>query len=308
MNSDLPTRRNEVVAAHPLLSKYSPLPRILCFDNFDEGVNGWCELIGNHDGNLDRVRPVQGDMRPPQISNCTFFDIGTHGAMTGNYALKLQTRPKPGHMALAIKRLTFARPGVVQLETYFTFKSEAWHGPHREGREYDGNEDLSLTDFGDFCISNDLSDGRRRAHCCVRYANTNARGDLVQKWMVKTSVQTATKMEWRGDAPPAYDYHVRNPDDWIEVPDGDQVFCYNEIPTKINWHYLRWQFDTRTMKNLVMQVNDKVLDLTCLDVPRYPEGYYLGLSNMLNLSLDVRTLKPVRNFIFFDSILTSVDW
>ncbi|MEC8992898.1 MAG: DUF6772 family protein [Candidatus Latescibacterota bacterium] len=31
----------------PRLSRFSPLSRILCYDDFDEGLNGWCPLIGN---------------------------------------------------------------------------------------------------------------------------------------------------------------------------------------------------------------------------------------------------------------------
>ena len=295
-------------AGNPHLSRFDPLPRILCYDDFDNGVNGWCELCGNHNGDLDNVRPVQGDFRPPQISNCSFFDIGTHGAMMGNYALKLQTRPEPNHMALAIKRLTMTKPGIVQLETYFAIKSEAWIGTRPGQENIDGNVDPSLMDFGDFCISNDISFGSRRAHCCVRYVNTNAQGELVQKWMSKTSVQTTSKMEWSGDAPVATDYHVRHPGDWIDIPDGHQVFCYNEVPTKINWHYLRWQFDTRPFRNVLLQVNDNSMDLSDVEVPQMEPGYYEGLHGLLNLSLDVRTQSPVRNFIFFDSILTSVDW
>ena len=299
--------RDAMISANPLLSRYNPLPRILCHDDFDHGINGWCELLGNHDGNTEKVRPVQGDFRPPQISNCSFFDIGTHGTVTGNYALKLQTRPKPGHMALAIKRLTNAKPGLVQLETYFAIKSEAWIG-NRDGKEIDGNIDPSQSDFGDFTISNDISNGERRAHCCVRYVNCNAKGELVQKWQTKTSLQVTSKLEWSGEAKPATDYHVHHPDDWEDIPDGHQLLCQNEVPTKINWHYLRWQFHTGTFRNILMQVNDKVMNLEDIAVPQYPQEYHLGLTNLLNLSLDVRTHKPVRNFMWFDSILTSVDW
>jgi hypothetical protein len=299
--------RQSLVAANPALSRYSPLERILFHDDFDYGVHGWCELIGNHDGDLDRVRTVMADFRPPQLSNCTFFDIGTHGVVNGNYALKLQTRPIPGHMALAIKRLTSVKPGLVQFETYFTIKSEAWIG-QRPDRSYDGNVDPSQADFGDFTISNDISDGTRRAHCCVRYVNCDHHGNLAQKWQVKTSVQTSTKMEWNGLAPPATDYHVRDPSDWIDIPGGDQQLCYNEIPTKINWHYLRWQFHTGTFKNVLLQVNDKIMLLDDLPVPQYPESFYHGLTNLLNFSVDVRTHRPIRNFIWFDSMLASVDW
>jgi hypothetical protein len=30
-------------SADPRLSRFSPLPRIVCIDDFDEGVNGWGE-------------------------------------------------------------------------------------------------------------------------------------------------------------------------------------------------------------------------------------------------------------------------
>ena len=64
--------RSELLRADRQLSRFNPLGRILFFDDFDEGMNGWCELIGNHDGNLDNVRAVMADLRPPQISSCTF--------------------------------------------------------------------------------------------------------------------------------------------------------------------------------------------------------------------------------------------
>ena len=68
------------------ISKYNPPPRILSFDDVNRGFNGWCELVGNHDGNLDNIQPVSSDMRPAQLSTCTFFDIDTHGAMNGTYS------------------------------------------------------------------------------------------------------------------------------------------------------------------------------------------------------------------------------
>ena len=179
--------RRALIGADTRLSRYNPLPRILFFDDFDEGVNGWCELIGNHDGNLDNVRAVISDMRPPQISNVSFFDIGTHGAVDGTYALKLATRARADHMALAIKRLTYVKPGLVQFETYFTIKAESWIGalPERH-KNYDGNIDSSVYDFGDFCIGNDVCDLEygRRYHCALRYQNTDEKGNLVRRWIL----------------------------------------------------------------------------------------------------------------------------
>ena len=138
--------RRALIAADPRLSKFNPLPRILAFDEFNTGTHGWCELIGNHDGhgNLDTVDVHMRDFRPPQLSACDFFDIGTHGAMSGNYALKIATRPVTGHTAVAIRRLTMAQRGVIQFETYFTYKGEAATAESSLGNsfgdvEWDGN-------------------------------------------------------------------------------------------------------------------------------------------------------------------------
>lgn len=300
--------RRALIQADARLSRYNPLPRILFFDDFDEGINGWCELLGNHDGNLDSVRKIVRDLRPPQLSSCTFFDIGTHGSVSGTYALKLATRPQPFHMAQAIKRLTFVQKGLVQFETYFTYKSEqtfdlAGHP------DWDGNFDPSETRFGDFTISNDICEGPNgpRYHCALRYVNSDAEGNLVQKWMYKTSVQTTTKMGFGEVEPRSIDYHVQDPRDWAEVPGGYQPLCYNEVPTKINWHYLRWCFDTSTRRNVELQVNDLVMDLRDIEVPIY-EHEYKGLNHLLNFCVDVRTHSAVRNFLYLDSVLVSVDW
>ena len=143
--------RKALIQANPRLSKFNPLPRILFFDDFDEGFNGWCELIGNHvGGNLDTVRPHVRDLRPPQLSNCTFFDIGTHGSVDGTLALKLATRPVPNHMSQAIKRLTYVKRGLVQFETYLTYKAEALLSETQDSGSWDGNYDPSEACFGDF--------------------------------------------------------------------------------------------------------------------------------------------------------------
>jgi len=294
------------LSLRPDLAKFNPLSRILFYDDFDEGINGWCELIGNHDGDLDKVRAVTADLRPPQLSNCTFFDIGTHGSMNGTYALKLATRPRAGHMSQCIKRLTFVSRGLVRFEAYFAFKAEQLFEPV-EG--WDGNVDLSELNFGDFTFSNDVCEGDQgvRYHCALRYLNTTDEGKLVQTWMYKTSVQPSTKMVMSGMVLPNQDYHVVHPGDWQPVPDGYQPLCYNELPSKINWHYLRWDFDTRLRRNTELQVNGKTMDLRNLPVPVY-DHRYKGLNNLLNFCMDVRTHKPVRNFLYVDSVLVSVDW
>ncbi len=290
--------------------RYSPLSRILFFDDFDAGANGWCELIGNHHrGNLNTIRPIMADFRPPQISSCSFFDIGTHGSVDGTYALKLATRPSTNHMSTLIKRLTYVQAGLVQLETYFTFKAEAVSTTEADTSGWDGNWDESITSFGDFTISNDVvnPDGDR-AHTVLRYVNADAKSELVQTWFYKTSVQQTTRRQLvDGGGKNPYDYHTQSANDWQPLPDGKQEFCFNEIPTKVNWHYLRWVFDTRRLSSLELTVNNRTFDLRDVPVPRFSEKYH-NLANLLNLLFDVRTNSSRRNFLYLDSVLVSVDW
>jgi hypothetical protein len=302
--------RRAIIQADPRLSKFNPLPRILCFDDFDEGINGWCELVGNHDGNLDNIGAHMRDFRPPQLTNCTFFDIGTHGSMDGTYAMKLATRAQADHTCWVLKRLTYAKLGLVQMEAYFTIKTEAtFDGKQWGPRQWDGNYHPSEAQFGDFGISNDIIEGvqGKRYHCALRYVQTDHEGDFVNRWMYKTSLQPSTKMQRAGLVKlPITDPHVLDPGDWKEVPGGYQPLCYNEVPTKINWHYMRWLFDTRTRRNVELQINDLTMDLRDIEVPLYPESYS-GCERLLNLCFDVRTHIPVRNFLFVDSVLISVD-
>ena len=56
-----------------------------------------------------------------------------------------------------------------------------------------------------------------------------------------------------------------------------------------------------------LQVDDKLMDLRKLPVPRYEQAYW-GLSRLLNFGVDVRTNVDVRNFLFLDSVVISADW
>ena len=63
----------------PFLSKFDPLARILFADDFDTGMCGWSELIGNYEGSLDTILPPFRDLRPPMLSSATMWDTGTAG-------------------------------------------------------------------------------------------------------------------------------------------------------------------------------------------------------------------------------------
>jgi hypothetical protein len=113
-------------------------------------------------------------------------------------------------------------------------------------------------------------------------------------------------MQLRGETPSG-DFHTVDERDWRPVIDGDRALCYNEVPTKVNWHYLRWLVDVGGGRSVELQVNDHVMDLRDVEVPTYPE-HYEGLRGLFNLLLDVQSTRAVRNLLFVDSALVSVGW
>ncbi|MQA03489.1 MAG: hypothetical protein GEV07_12470 [Streptosporangiales bacterium] len=306
--------REALVGANPALSRFNPLPRLLVHDDFNTGTHGWVELIGNHDnhGDLDKVDVHMSDFRPPQLSSCTFFDVGTHGAMSGTYALKLATRPEKGHTSVAIRRLTMAGRGRVQFETYFTYKAEAASPANAAGtaafaESWDGNTHPSERQFGALTLGSDLCDGVRY-HCVARYLNTDMDNNFRRQWMYPTVPEPTPRehLEGKIKLDRLADFTAPRPEDW--QPFGEpQELCYNEVPTKVNWHYLRWQIDTATRSNVELQVNDRVYDMRDVPVPAYDERYD-ALESLLNFYISVRTHTPVRNFLYLDSVLVSADW
>nr|WP_216844064.1 DUF6772 family protein [Phytoactinopolyspora alkaliphila] len=313
MKNDL---REAIVAADPRLSRFRPLRRILAHDEFNTGTHGWCELIGNYDGrgDLGTVDDHMRDFRPPQLSACNFFDIGTHGAMSGTYALKLATRPITGHTAVAIRRLTMSGRGKVQIEAYFTFKTEATLGDDASLNTFgdvawDGNLHPSEAQFGAFTVATDIcGDGGLRYHTVARYQNTDLDNRLTRRWMYPTVPEPTPREHFEGKVKLQYgaDFTAPNPEDWKAFGEPQEL-CYNEVPTKVNWHYLRWQLDTEKRRNVELQINDRIMDMSHIPVPPYEESYD-SLENLLNFYFSVRTHTSVRNFLFVDSALISVDW
>lgn len=295
------------------LAKFDPLPRILCFDRFDVTTHGWTELQGNYDGtgDLDTVDAHMRDFRPPQLSSCSFFDVGTHGTLSGGYALKLATRPYKGHTATAIRRLTMAGRGLVQIETYFAVKAEATVGKTTlpETVAWDGNRHPSEAQFGAFTVATDIcSDGGVRYHNVARYENTDLDGELTRRWKYPVVPEPTPRdhLEGRYALPYAADFTAPNPEDWRYFGEPLEL-CVNEVPTKINWHYLRFRIDTSTRSDVELQLGDRVLDMREVPVPVYAERYQT-LENLLNFYFSVRTHAAVRNFLFLDSVVVSVDW
>lgn len=122
MTDDL---RQAMLLSHPDLSRFDPRQRILFYDDFNRGLNGWTGLIGNYEETLDSILPDYQDLRPPMLSNATVWDTGTGGSYNGAYSMKLASRAKAGSFGIGLKRITFRHAGPIRLEAYFTFKPEA---------------------------------------------------------------------------------------------------------------------------------------------------------------------------------------
>ena len=87
------SRANRPAASLPY---FDPLSRIICADDFDCGLQGWTDLIGNYEKSLDSMLPEYRDLRGPMLSNGTMWDTGSAGSWDGTYAMKLATRPLCG--------------------------------------------------------------------------------------------------------------------------------------------------------------------------------------------------------------------
>ena len=273
--------------ADPRLSRFDPLPRIIMFDDFDDGMNGWTTLVGNYENTLDTMTRSYARHQQPMLSQVTHWDAGTHGSFAGTYALKIASRAVKGERNTAIKRLTYRRAGRIRMETYFTFKPEA-------------NElKLSVLDVRSVGFLYDLQDDKNRVMPHLRYLNA-LDGKPMNKWQFK---QRTTPFRAIGKRDETVTHDHLAPEDWEDIPGGKQQLCYNEIPTKINWHYLRFDFDLARMKWLGFQCNDQVFDAEGIESIKIPAMKNLWC--MLNLVFFCEPDTDKRTFFYLDSVLLS---
>jgi hypothetical protein len=276
--------------ADPRLSKFNPLSRIIFYDDFDHGLQGWSELVGNYEHSLDNMLPGLSDMRPPMLSSGTQWDTGTAGSMEGTYALKLATRPRAGHMAADLKRVTWRQRGPLRLETYFAFKPEA------------SELLLSEVDVRAVGLMFDVQDEECRWMPHLRYLNA-LDGQPIHQWQFKRKREPLVKIGDTGKT--ASHFHLA-PTGWEDVPGGQQRLCYNEIATKYNWHYLRVDLDLASRRIAHLQCNDRVHDVSAvapMALPAMP-----NLWCMLNVLFFVETDVDKRAFLYLDSVLLSGEW
>jgi hypothetical protein len=265
------------------------LDRILLFDDFNTGLSGWTELIGNYEHTLDSVLLPYQDHRPPQLSSISMWDTGTVGALNGTYSLKVATRAKKGHQAVNIKRITFRKKCKMRLEAFFTFKPEATK--------------LTLSDQSVRSIGFlfDLQNENERVMPHIRYLNS-LEGTLEQKWQYKKQRSPFRSIGTEGKT--VSHYHL-SPEGWEDIPGGKQKLCYNEIATKHNWHYLRLDFDLDQMKYYELQCNEKIMNLSDIGLMRIPA--MPNLWNMLNLVFFTEADEDRRVFFYLDSVLLTCE-
>jgi len=292
-STDVADIRDGIVRADPRLSRFDPLPRILCLDDFDRGHSGWSQLMGNYEGSLQSMLPGYRNMTNPMLSTLSHWDSGSHGAMDGTYALKVATRPKKDAASVAIKRLTFRRASQIRLEFYATFKPEA--------------TDLALSsrDLKSIGFLLDLQHGdtegagAQRVMPHLRYLNAKD-GEPQQKWQFKRVMPEVREIGDRNET--VSHFHLAD-EGWEDLPGGAQKLCYNEIATKVNWHYFRFDFDLATMSAQWFQCNDRVFDLSGFDSIRLPAMKNLWC--MLNVCLFAETATDKRAFLYVDSVCLS---
>lgn len=271
------------------LSRFDPLSRILMFDDFDEGLQGWTGLIGNYEGSLDTLLPGFRDLRPPMLSNATMWDTGSAGSLDGTYSMKLTTRPDPESLGVAVKRSTWRTLGELRMEAYVTFNPEA--SELRLG-------DRDLRAFG---FAFDLQDADKRVMPHLRFLNAR-NGEAIQRWQFKREREPMADIGSSGEM--RSHFHLAD-SGWEDVPGRHQPLCYNEIATKQNWHYLRIGFDLKEMSFTEFRCNDREYDvgtLAPMTMPAMP-----NLWCMLNLVFWVEADRDKRAFLHVDSILLSGD-
>lgn len=304
-----------MIALDVRFSKYQPLKKIICYDDFDKGLNGWIDLHPNYVGkDFNTLRYSYVDKTqwgPLMLSSASFPLAGTHGSMSGTYSLKLSTRPvanayedapAPGSLSHGIKRLTTHLPkGLRQYEMWYAYTPQ---------QDRQGLSEQAMRAFGFFF---DIQDEEYRYFIGARYVNA-VNGEMVRRWQI-FQAKDVTDVEWA--------YGVEN--DWCKkgidamwygkryqdgstdgfqwIPGGYQDLCYNESDDKINWGYLRLLIDTEKREYVELQSGYKTFDLRgtkpTLTAP------YARIKGLFNPSLWVENDTDRSVFFYVDSIVIS---
>jgi hypothetical protein len=313
----LPKTKNmqQMISHDPGLSKFKPLPWILCHDDFDRGTNGWVDLTPNF--RFENFEPRKGPVDlaqwgPTMLSTASFRYVGTHGSMDGIYSLKLATRPvaapaseRPatGSQGVAIKRMTLPPDlwdGLLQYELWFAYKPE---------QDRVGFSEKDVRAFGFFF---DIQDERARYHVTMRYLNS-VDGKPARRWQLSRA-SNLSEADWEYGTPgwtvPGIDniwfgqrYSDGSTDGFQDVPGGEQQLCYNESDDKINWLYARMLVDLGKQEYVELQCGNQTFDLRGTQ-PTLAKPY-ANIHGLLNPALWIEADTDRRVFLFVDSVVIS---
>jgi hypothetical protein len=243
------------------------------------------------------------------LSTATFRYPGSHGSMSGQYSLKVSTRPvanryeempAPGSLGQAIKRISFhnKKRKYLQFEAWFSYTAEQ---DKMDGTgELPGLHESSIRAFG---FGWDLQERGNRYFAGARYLNS-VNGELKNKWQIvypssKDDEDWAFGVagDWCVKGIDPFWYGRRYPDGrhdgFIDVKDGHQKLIYNETDCKLNWQYVRVLIDTEERKYVELQSGDQTFDLG--GQPIYVAGSYARIETDTNR----------RVFLYLDSIVIS---
>ncbi len=306
---------NHVIACPVGMSRFKPLQHILCYDDFDQGLNGWMDLHPNHTEPGYKARKSVYDKTkggPLSLSTASYGWSGTHGSVDGIYSLKLATRPVaglyesipvPGASSHALKRLTYHRPpGLCQYEVWFSYTPE-------QDRIGIGEKDIRA-----FGFIFDFQDDEYRYQPALRYVNS-VNGKLVKRWQYAHSIAPDDKswgygsdLEWarNGVDPQWYGYRRADgsTDAFQWLPGGEQNLCYNEADDKINWIYFRMTINQLTREYVEMECQGRVFDMRGLKPTLCPK--YARITGLVNPFLWIENDANRRVYLYVDSFCLSV--
>ncbi|GGD69266.1 DUF6772 family protein [Microbacterium murale] len=299
------------------LERFNPLARVITYDDFDTGYNGWLDLTPNfvYDdyGSFDSVVDLSS-WAPTQLSSGAMRFASSHGSMEGTYSLKLSTAPtggphteppRPGSMGHAIKRLSrFGDPDLIQIEAWYSYTPA-------QDRFGIGEDDIRA--FGFFF---DVQDAEHRYMPGVRYVNALG-GKPVRKWQYYRVADGVSRADWNfgvedGWCVPGVDnqwygrrFEDGSTDGYQWIPGGEQQLVFNESPDKINWMYFRLTVDVRQRRYVELQSMDQVFDMREL-APTLVPGYK-SIKDLINPVFFVETDTDRTVNLYLDSVVYSCE-
>lgn|SRR5699024_1098071 len=308
---------DKVITYERQLSRFNPLDRVIAYDDFDRGFNGWMDLTPNYVYEGYESFPSVVDLSswaPLMLSSAPMRFAASHGSMEGTYSLKLTTAPKAapstqppaaGSMGVAVKRLSrFGDPRLIQIETWYAYTPT-------QDRQGHGEEDIRA--FGFYF---DIQDSEYRYMPGVRYVNS-LDGNLVKRWQYWKLSEGVTPEQWSFGVKDAWcqpgidnlwygrRYEDGSADGYQWVPGGEQDLLYNESPDKLNWLYLRLTVDVEAREYVELQSMDQVFDLRGISPTLAPR--YKSIDNLINPIFYVETDTDRSVNLFLDSVAYSTE-